>query len=229
MIRSSEAWSLPEPDLNSDGEPAVHSIAELLGYFSTTDVLEQPIDYICPEETDTGAAQSNEGEPNSGTDTKSRVDTAERDDMNVKAPLDGISVSTSTLDSASPHERSVETKHENTPAFEPDVGDYTYTITQQTIDMSHGPYFSHSQKNHELPEELSSLQMTILPLSGSRSVDTIAEAHVAPTMVESDYSMFTFPDTTMMEMGDICEFFIPAWNSIRDSCENMDYGTICIA
>ena len=142
MIRNSEAWSLPEPDLNSGGEPAIHSIAELLGCTRTSAVVEQPAHRIAPEEKHAGITLIGKGEPGGGIDMELDVATAEMGSLNVRTSFDDIPASTLASPSTSPRESSQETRHENSPVFQAENGDYT--IAQQTAEISRQFNFGYS-------------------------------------------------------------------------------------
>lgn len=209
MVRNAEAWSLAEPELNNDGQPAIHSIAELLGCIRTG-MLEQPSHCIVPEEQVAKVARSETGGSMVGAGEESYVDAPEEVSSDAMASFDHTSVSTSASVLASPHESSWEIKHDNSLVCQNDTGDYA--IGQQAPEISHQLYFNYQQLNHGIPREAA-----ILPLTGNSLEATAVQAGNAAISCGNEHPVLSALDMSMMEVSDIWAYLIPAWNDIRDN------------
>lgn len=213
MIRASEAWSLPEPNLNSDGEPAIHSIAELLGCTRTNVVVVELTDFTAPEDEASRASQSNGDGLGGEIDSDSVVQTTEAP-LDAMAHLDDGSESTSASVPASPHDSRLEAMYEVLPTTQDHS--YDYNIGVKTPESSHQLYFNYNQTSGgPFSEAFSTLETKLQP-SGNNTGATIVRADSAQYNVDTTYPMLRPSDIWTTNMSDFYGYWIPAWNNVRN-------------
>jgi hypothetical protein len=187
-------------------------MAELLDCMRTTGAVEQPAKCLGPEEKVTAVAQRR-----NGIDIESRIELEEMVKLDVKASFADVPISPSTSAVASPQETSRDTRHESSSSFQTDTGDYT--IAQPAPQSCRQFFFGYYQPSHEQSGEASPLSTGFLPPSGSILGAATDRADSDPINIGDNYPFYTYPETSMMDMSDICSYLIPAWNTIREGEE----------